>query len=150
MCAVTNRAKLYQLALLIKKSLGDVIVTQQSSCKATLQHQHYNVDFSLIYALFAEILLIHLEECAFYITYKSYCPCMCPLTPTTVLVVTLTARMIPVTYGRHQSQCRRTSGWSAEVSHSHLSEKRCTFPAGLLLGPQKGGGGTFLIFFKNK
>ena len=35
MCAVTHRAKPYQLALLIKKSLYEVIATQQSACEAT-------------------------------------------------------------------------------------------------------------------
>ena len=43
MCAVTNRAKPYQLAL-IKKSLDDVISTQQSACEATLQYQHKNIN----------------------------------------------------------------------------------------------------------
>ena len=54
MCAVTHRAKPYQLALLIKESLDDVIGTQQSACNATLQYQYYNMHFSFIYALFAE------------------------------------------------------------------------------------------------
>ena len=53
MCAVTNRSKPYQLAL-IKKSLDDVISTQQSACEATLQYQHKNINFSVIYALLAE------------------------------------------------------------------------------------------------
>ena len=35
MCAVTHRAKPYQLTLLINKSLGDVIGIQQSACEAT-------------------------------------------------------------------------------------------------------------------
>ena len=54
MCAVTHRAKPYQLALLIKKSLDDVIGTEPSACEATLQYQYQNIYFSLIYALFAE------------------------------------------------------------------------------------------------
>ena len=54
MCAVTQRAKPYQPALLIKKSLDDDIGTQRSACEATLQYQYYNIHFSVIYALFAE------------------------------------------------------------------------------------------------
>ena len=54
MCAVTHRAKPYQLALLIKKSLDDVTGTQQSTCEATLQYQYQNIHSSLMYALFAE------------------------------------------------------------------------------------------------
>ena len=55
MCVVTHRAKLYQLALHIKKSLHDVIGTQQSACEATLQlNTSIKFKFSLIYALFAE------------------------------------------------------------------------------------------------
>ena len=54
MCAVTHRAKPYQLALLIKKSLDNTIGTQQSACEAILQYQYKNIDFSLIYALFEE------------------------------------------------------------------------------------------------
>ena len=42
MCAVTHRAKPYQLALLIKKSLDDFIGTQQSACEATLHYQYKN------------------------------------------------------------------------------------------------------------
>ena len=38
-CAVTHRAKPYQLAVLIKKSLDDIMGTQQSACEATLQYQ---------------------------------------------------------------------------------------------------------------
>ena len=54
MCAVTHRAKPYQLALLINKSLDDIIGTQQSVCEATIQYQYQNIKSSLIYALFVE------------------------------------------------------------------------------------------------
>ena len=67
MCAVTNRAKSYQLALLIKKSLDDVMGTQQSACEATLQYQYQNINFSRIYALF---LVTHLKKCVYHIIYK--------------------------------------------------------------------------------
>ena len=40
MCAVTHRAKPYQLALVIKKSLDEVIGPQHSACEATLQYQN--------------------------------------------------------------------------------------------------------------
>ena len=55
MCAVihSQRDKPYQLSILIKKSLDDVICTQQSVCEAT-RSTDYNIHFSLIYALFAE------------------------------------------------------------------------------------------------
>ena len=53
-CAVTHRAKPYQLALFIKKSLDDVIGTKQSACEATVQYQYQNIHFSLIYGLFGE------------------------------------------------------------------------------------------------
>ena len=52
-CAVTHRAKPYQLALVIKKSLDDVIGIQQSVCEATLQYPFQNIHFSLNYALFS-------------------------------------------------------------------------------------------------
>ena len=53
MCAVTNRAKPYQPALLIKKSQDDVIGTQQRPVKhSTIPVLKY--DFSLIYAIIAE------------------------------------------------------------------------------------------------
>ena len=48
-----HRAMPYQLALLIKKSIVDVKGAQQNAY-ATLQYQYQNIDFSLIYALFAE------------------------------------------------------------------------------------------------
>ena len=76
MCAVTHRAKPYQPALVIKKSLDD----QQSDCEATLQYQ--NIYFSLLYAL-QKVLFISLKKCVFYIIYKlklalhvsfNYCP----------------------------------------------------------------------------
>ena len=54
MCAVTHRAKPYQLPLLIKKSLDDVIGTKQSACEATVQYQYQIIHFSLIYNLFGE------------------------------------------------------------------------------------------------
>ena len=74
MCAVTHRAKPYQLALLIKKSLDDVIGTQQSVCEDTLQYQYYKMYFSLIHALFAESSIDILKKCVFYITYKLKLP----------------------------------------------------------------------------
>ena len=43
-----------QLALLIKKILDDIIGTQQSVFEATLQYRYQNINFSLMYALFAE------------------------------------------------------------------------------------------------
>ena len=54
MCAVTHRAQPYQLALLIKKSLADIIGTQQSAYEATVQYQYSFIHFSLIYAISAE------------------------------------------------------------------------------------------------
>ena len=45
---------LISLHFLSKKSLDDVIGTQQSACEATLQYQYYNINFALIYVLFAE------------------------------------------------------------------------------------------------
>ena len=54
MCAVTHRAKPYQLALLIKKSLDDIIGSHQNACEATVQYQYQNIHFSFTYALFAE------------------------------------------------------------------------------------------------
>ena len=54
MCAVTHRAKPYRLALLVKKSLDDVIGTQQWACEATVQYQYNNINFSLIHGIIAE------------------------------------------------------------------------------------------------
>ena len=54
MSAVTHKAKPYQLALLIQKSLDEYIGIQQSACEAALQYQCWNSHFSLIYVLFAE------------------------------------------------------------------------------------------------
>ena len=54
MCPVIHSAKPYQLALLIKQSLDDIIDTQQSACEATLQYQYQNINVSLICAFIAE------------------------------------------------------------------------------------------------
>ena len=62
MCVATHRAKPYQLALLIRKILHDVIGTQQSAGEATLQYQYQNIHFSLTYALFAESSIETLKE----------------------------------------------------------------------------------------
>ena len=65
MCSHTyHRAKPYQLALVIKKSLDDIIGTKQSTSEATLQYQYQNIHFSLINALFAE---------SFIDTFKKIC-----------------------------------------------------------------------------
>ena len=61
MCAVTDRAKPYQLALLIQKSTDDVIGTEQSACEA-IQYQYQNINFSLICAFFAEISVHTFKE----------------------------------------------------------------------------------------
>ena len=74
MCAVTHRAKPYQLAILIKKSLDDVIDTEQSACEATLQYQYSNIYFSLSIVSLQKVLLIHLKKCVFYITHKLKLP----------------------------------------------------------------------------
>ena len=56
MCAVTHRAKSYQLVLLIKNSRDDVIDTQQSACEAILQ-------FSSLSVLYLQnVPLIHLKD----------------------------------------------------------------------------------------
>ena len=73
MCAVTHRAKPYQLTLLIKKSLDDVIGTQQSAREATLQYQYENSYFPLMLYL-RKVLLIHLQKVVFYIIYKLKLP----------------------------------------------------------------------------
>ena len=67
MCAVTHGAKPYQLALLIKKSLDDVMGTRQGACEATLKYQYQNIHFSLIYVYLQRVLLIHFKKCVFYI-----------------------------------------------------------------------------------
>ena len=46
--------KPYKLALLIQKSLDDIIGTQQSACEATLHYHYRNINYSLIYASFVE------------------------------------------------------------------------------------------------
>ena len=53
-CAVTHRAKPYQLALLIKKSLDESIGTQQSAREVTLQNLYQSIHSFLIYAFFPE------------------------------------------------------------------------------------------------
>ena len=76
MCAVTHKAKPYQLALLM--SLVDVIAigTQQSACEATLQHQYKDIHFSLIYysyALFGESLIdTFKEKCSLHKSFYVY------------------------------------------------------------------------------
>ena len=47
MCAVTHRAKPYQLAFLITKSLDDLIVNQHSACEATLNDTNIKIFISL-------------------------------------------------------------------------------------------------------
>ena len=74
MCAVTHRAKLYQIALLIKKRLDDTIATQQSACEATLHTSIKILCFFLIYALFVEIAIDTFKEWVFYIIYKLKLP----------------------------------------------------------------------------
>ena len=69
-CAVTHRAKPYQLALLIKKSLDDVIGTLPSACEAILQYKYLTIHFSLIYALFEESSVdTSPEMCILHYTY---------------------------------------------------------------------------------
>ena len=68
MCAVTHshRDKPYQLAILIKKSLDDVICTQQSACEATQSTDYkYNINFSLSMLYLQKGLLIHLKKGVF-------------------------------------------------------------------------------------
>ena len=75
MCAVTHRAKPYQLALLIKKSLADVIGTQQRACEATLQYNFINIFISPLSMLYLQkVLLIHLQKCVFYIIFELKLP----------------------------------------------------------------------------
>ena len=74
MCVVTNRAKPYQLALLIKKSLDDVTDTQQSACEATLHNSIKTFISPLSMLYLQKVLLIHLKKCVFYIMYKSKLP----------------------------------------------------------------------------
>ena len=85
MCAVTHRAKPYQLALLIKKSLDDIIGTQQRACKAALQYQYQNIHFSLNYALFVESSIDTFQEmCKKNIyTFKLHLPVSFELSPQT-------------------------------------------------------------------
>ena len=71
MCAVTHTPKPYQLAHLIKKSLDDIIGTQQSACDATLQYQFLKIFISPLSMLYLhKVLLIHLKKCVFYIIHK--------------------------------------------------------------------------------
>ena len=75
MCAVTHRAKPYQLALLIKKSLDDVIGSHQNACEATVQYQCQNIHFSFTYALFAESSIDTFKKMFFiYIIYQIKLP----------------------------------------------------------------------------
>ena len=78
MFAVNYRAKPHQLALLIQKSLDDIIGTQLSACDATLQYQNYNIRFSLIYALFAECSIGTIKEICIlhYISIKIAFACL--------------------------------------------------------------------------
>ena len=54
MCAVTHKGEPFQLAFLIKKSLDDLIGTQQRAYEATVKYQYRNINFSLVYVLIAE------------------------------------------------------------------------------------------------
>ena len=71
MCTVnhghSNKAKPHQLALFfLKKSLDDVIGTQQSACEATLQY----LTVSKCPCLYLQkVLMIHLKKCVFNIIY---------------------------------------------------------------------------------
>ena len=68
---VTHRAKPYQLALLIKKSLDDVIGTQQSVCEATLQYEYYNIHFYLCTKLLTTISYTrHWNKTLLYTTHE--------------------------------------------------------------------------------
>ena len=72
MCALTHRAKPYQLALLIKKSLDDLIVTRHSACEATLNNTNIKILIYLFSMLYLQKdILIRLKKCVFYITNKS-------------------------------------------------------------------------------
>ena len=57
MCAVTHRP--YQLALLMKKNLNDVLGTQQSACEAILQNQYKNIHSPLSMLQLQKVLLIN-------------------------------------------------------------------------------------------
>ena len=75
MCPVTHRAKPYQLALFIKKSLDDVIGTPQSVHEGTLQYQYWNIHFSLVYMLYLQKLKVLLTNLyVFFIIYKIKLP----------------------------------------------------------------------------
>ena len=64
-CIHPYRAKPYQLALPIKKSLHDVIGIQQNVCASV------KILISLLSMLYLQkVLLIHLNKCVFYIIYE--------------------------------------------------------------------------------
>ena len=73
MCAVTHRAKPHQLALLIKKSLDDVIVPVKPLYNTTITRNKIFISpLSMLYL--QKVLLIHLKKCVFYIIYKLKLP----------------------------------------------------------------------------
>ena len=74
MCAVTHRAKLYQLSFLIIKSLDDVIGLQQMHVKPLYNTSIETLISPLSMLNLQKVPLIHLKKCVFYIIYKSKWP----------------------------------------------------------------------------
>ena len=76
MCAVTHSAKPYQLALLFKKNLADVIGTQKPV--KPLYNTSIEIFISPLCMLcLQKVLLVHLNICVYYINQN--CLCMSPL-----------------------------------------------------------------------
>ena len=69
MWAVTHRAKPYQLAVLIKKSLLSRVPVKP------LYNTIFKIIISPLSMLYLQkVLLMHLKKCAFYIIHKSKLP----------------------------------------------------------------------------
>ena len=64
MCVVTHRPRPYQLALLIKKSLDDVIGTQYVKPLYNISIKILISPISMLYL--QKVLLIHLKICVLY------------------------------------------------------------------------------------
>ena len=68
MFSVTNP---YQLALLIKKSLHNVMGTQLNACEATVQYHSIQIFISPLSLLYLQkVLFVHIKKCVFYIIYE--------------------------------------------------------------------------------
>ena len=72
MCAVTERAKPYQLAILIKKSLDDVLGRVPVKPLYNTSIKIFIPPLSMLYL--QKVLLIHLKKFVFYIIYKLNIP----------------------------------------------------------------------------